>query len=186
MQVLARVRHRHLARLGRMLEVMMAAGRADIEPAVRFKLANNITRILAHRTPRLQPKVAWDGAVGKCLSRLLPIVIKRHQLPRYRLRRIGRQERRTKQGVDGRDFRREDGASRLMPAHSRPRLRGGRLQRNPVLAFRAVSPWVPAYAGTSGDRMRSLHDRRVTPSKDSGTKGKEPVDGRDKPGHDAA
>jgi hypothetical protein len=115
MQVLARVRHRHLARLGRMLEVMMAAGRADIEPAVRFKLANNITRILAHRTPRLQPKVAWDGAVGKCLSRLLPIVIKRHQLPRYRLRRIGRQERRTKQGVDGRDFRREDGASRLMP-----------------------------------------------------------------------
>jgi len=50
MQVLARVRQRDLAGLGRMLEMMMTPARPDEIPAIRLKLPNDITRILPHRT----------------------------------------------------------------------------------------------------------------------------------------
>src|SRR5438552_19134265 len=59
------MRNRHLARLHRMLEMVMTAARADETPSVCFKLADNITQILAHRTPQLRPKVARRGKQRK-------------------------------------------------------------------------------------------------------------------------
>src|ERR1039458_7119208 len=41
-------------------------------------------------------------------------------------------------------------------AHSRPRLRGGRLQRESRAAIAKQASWIPAFAGMSGCR-RSLH-----------------------------
>ena len=42
------MRNRNLAGFGRILEVMMASGRADETPAVCLQLPNDIPRILAH------------------------------------------------------------------------------------------------------------------------------------------
>jgi hypothetical protein len=70
MQVPARVRDRHVARLHRVLEMMVTAARADEAPSVRLKLADDITRILAPRTPQLRLKVAQLAATGKNEPRL--------------------------------------------------------------------------------------------------------------------
>ena len=52
MQVLARVRQGHLAGLHRMLKVVMASARANETPAIRFKVANNLARVLSQGSPQ--------------------------------------------------------------------------------------------------------------------------------------
>jgi hypothetical protein len=51
MQVFARVRQRDFARLGWMLEMVMASSRADKVLAIRLKLPNDITRVFPQETP---------------------------------------------------------------------------------------------------------------------------------------
>ena len=59
------MRYGHLARLVRVLEMVMTSGRADKAPTVSFYLANEITRILAHRTPTCSRKFAHEACKDK-------------------------------------------------------------------------------------------------------------------------
>lgn len=65
MQVPPRMRHRHLSALDRVLEVPVAAGRADMIPAIRLQFTDDVTRVFAHVQPRQDGDMATIGRQGR-------------------------------------------------------------------------------------------------------------------------